>query len=545
MKDASGAVLDAHGRVMHAHDLAALSRGTRMLSGDGGMVNTISALNAVQAKDFVDAARCRRFWVFKTEEERRQAAANNHDCCAGSLLLIKVGLMHMAIARVVRQQVSNAVHQTLKLEPGSLQVTFKLELCLFEETTVEDEDGLEQTVCCFRSSGRQLPVCTGARVIQLVSRKSLLGICGQAYDTISRPDLTALLQVGRQATSPTATWLSAAQLTGVVVLDCPVRLPDSTLCFNCHQGWADESSGPLLPCLGDCKRAFHTGFYPNFLPFEKYGLCAGTDTVACCVCHHEWSDPCKESDFYTGLLVECEGDCNRHFHQKCHVVPILDAATLPTAPPFLCADCKAGHRPDSASQQPPSSQPTTMPDVAEAPPSLEDAPMGDAPSVEEDGGEEGEVEGEQSGIPSAAITLTLTRGVHGKLGMHVLAVTNVVESVARGSAAEKAGVQPGDHVVGVGGRYLSQFLQFAQLLPIGQIGSTLTLSVLRAPTQTATPPLGSATSGADCLPARKRARPVPADGMSSLEGVRIQDGHGRTRTERMSRTFEENTSTSL
>jgi len=71
MKDASGLVLDQQGRVIHERDVAAIARGTRMLGANGEMVNTTAALNAIQAKGLFDAARCRRFWVYKTEEERR------------------------------------------------------------------------------------------------------------------------------------------------------------------------------------------------------------------------------------------------------------------------------------------------------------------------------------------------------------------------------------------------------------------------------------------------------------------------------------------
>ena len=133
MKGANGSVLDQKGRVIHERDAAALSRGTRMMGADGEMINTIAALNGIQSKDHVDAARCRRFWVYKTEEERRVAAGNNHDCCAGSLLLIKVDLMNLTLARVVRQELNNATQPTLKLEPGSKLQTFKFELCVYEE----------------------------------------------------------------------------------------------------------------------------------------------------------------------------------------------------------------------------------------------------------------------------------------------------------------------------------------------------------------------------------------------------------------------------
>ena len=373
-----------------------------------------------------------------------------------------------------------------------------------------------------------------------MASKIFHGICDEAYANISRADLEALLLVGRKAVA-NATWVTNAQLLGEAALDCNVPLPDATICFICHQGWADESSGPLHPCGGKCRRAFHTGCYPDFLPTLVCGLCNGTDTVVCCVCDHEWSDPCKESDFYTGLLVECEGGCNRHFHQKCHVVPIPDAATLSSAPPFHCDDCKAVRsRPDSSTQPPSSPRPTTTPDVAGLTASVEDAPMGDAPTEEEAEGEPAEPM--ESDIPSAAISLTLTRGTNGKLGLHVLKDTNVVESVGRGGAAEKAGVQPGDHVVGVGGRYLSQFVRFDELLPIGQLGSTLTLSVLRAPPA---PGPATAATGASSRSVRKRTPTAPAAAMSSLEGVRLSDGHSGKRVARQVRAFPVNSADHL
>jgi len=421
-----------------------------------------------------------------------------------------------------------------------------------------DEEGFERTVCRFRSSGRQLPVCTGSRVIRLVASKSLHGICNEPYATISQPDVAALLLAGRKAVSK-ATWASNEQLLGQARLDCDIPLPGATICFICHQGWADESSGPLHRCGGKCQRAFHTGCYTNFLPTLVCGLCTGTDTVVCCVCNHEWSDPCKESDFYTGLLVECVGGCDRHFHQECHVVRIQDAETRETAPPFHCADCKAGRsHPDSTTQQPP--PPRTTPDVsrgAESTASVVDAPMEDAPTeeaAEVESGREGEpAVAMESDIPSAAIALTLVRGSGGKLGMRVLHETNVVQSVTSGGAAERAGLLHGDRVVGVGLHYLSQFLKFEELLPSGLIGSRLTLSVLRATTQTvAPPPASAAAAGGGGRPARKRGPPPTNEGMCSLDGVRLSDnlsGDGvrlsdnlsGKRVARQARAFPENT----
>jgi predicted metalloprotease with PDZ domain len=150
----------------------------------------------------------------------------------------------------------------------------------------------------------------------------------------------------------------------------------------------------------------------------------------------------------------------------------------------------------------------------------------------------------EAGIPSAAIELTLTRAAHGKLGMHVLNETNVVESVARGGAAAGAGVMPGDQVVGVQRRYLSHFQCFADLLPAGRLGDELVLHILRTTAPAAQLSAAAVGSSEGQRPVRKRAR-TAAEGMVSLDNVRLGDGLSRTRMARMARAFEQNSANAL
>ena len=55
----------------------------------------------------------------------------------------------------------------------------------------------------------------------------------------------------------------------------------------------------------------------------------------------------------------------------------------------------------------------------------------------------------------------------------------------------------------------------------------------------------SASQGLRQQPVRKRNRPVEADGMTSMDGVRLVDGQNRTHLERMARHFDANTANAI
>ena len=121
--------------------------------------------------------------------------------------------------------------------------------------------------------------------------------CGGARTCI----LCALAR--RHLRSQLRPWGTRGMIQGLQPLEAEVPLPDQSLCFQCHIGWSDDSTGPLLACKGSCNRAFHAGCRPGFDDNQHCTLCSGEDEVVCRVCRREWSDPSKQSDYYTGEMV--------------------------------------------------------------------------------------------------------------------------------------------------------------------------------------------------------------------------------------------------
>ena len=188
----------------------------------------------------------------------------------------------------------------------------------------------------FCTVGLTLPHCTGDRVLRLVSRTSLCPIKETHYALMSADEAIEL----RRDASGLKSWATLEHLTGARELERDLQLPDSTICFNCHMGWSDEATGPLLVCKGACQRAFHVGCHAHFpLETQTCGRCSGTDVDVCCVCDREWVDPAKTSDYYTGEMLSCDGPCGRWFHQQCHQPAICDAACNKKS--WKCGDCAA------------------------------------------------------------------------------------------------------------------------------------------------------------------------------------------------------------
>ena len=71
-----------------------------------------------------------------SEEQRTAALAASHDCCRMSLLVVRVGLSHVALARVIRLKLltgtgaaaAGSIPNSFALEPGSTKQAFQLEL---------------------------------------------------------------------------------------------------------------------------------------------------------------------------------------------------------------------------------------------------------------------------------------------------------------------------------------------------------------------------------------------------------------------------------
>ena len=521
---ASGKVLDELGQ-----DLTGLLRGSKLKDPDGRHQNTERVINACQAKERVSKDRGRRFMMFANEEQRAAAALGSHDCCRNSLLVVRVGLCHLVLARVIRLTLlagtsaeRASMPKSFKLEPGSKKQSFQLELLYPEAVSMpvgEDGDGVD--MLRFRTSGRMLPHCSAEKVVCKVPGTSLHPVKDTIYAVMDAESAMSFRM--DKVAGGLKPWATLEHLTSHRELEPDLLLPDDTVCFNCHEGWSDESLGPLLLCKGGCRRAFHTGCHAHFpLDTQICGRCSGRDTGICAVCDHEWSDPSKDSDYYTGEMVGCDGPCRRWFHQTCHR-PVISDAQVKSKKLWKCSDCAAGRI--AAPVPPPRPPPAAYADAnSPVPTSTSSAPAATASSSSA---------GRSSACPLTmeAIEVVLTRG-HAGYGF-TISTDHEVEAVVEGGSAAVAGMQQHDKVVMVNGRKLSEgealVLQGRQ-----SEGVRLTLTCHRKRAQ---------EPGVEAPPKRRRTT-AQQSGMCSYAGVRMANAP-RNHMQRMVDRFASGTANSL
>ena len=529
----------AHGKVVDelGQDVTGLLRGSKLKDSEGRHQNTEMVINACQGRERVSRDRGRRFMVFLTDEQRAAAMKAGHDCCRNSLLVIRVGLMSVALGRVIRLMLlsgkgsgGNASPKSFKLEPGSDKQAFVLELLYPEAVHMPvGEDGEGADMLRFRSSGRMLPHCSATKVLRQVPGTSLHPLKDTVYALMAADEAIAF------RTDPQAgglkPWATLDHLIGARPLEQDLQLPDNTVCFNCHNGWADEVSGPLLQCKGLCNRAFHVACHAHFpLDTQICGRCSGTDADICAICDHEWSDPSKDSDYYTGEMVGCDGGCERWFHQACHV-PFISDVTVKSTKKWKCADCVAGRK-----AAPPAVQATTT--IATADDTTADnivsgvvrAPTAAVqPTLPPADALPATAHVTPPLCPSTmeCVELTLVRGQTG-YGF-TLAVTNHVEHVAEGGAAAYADLRVQDLIVMANGKRLIPGESWA--LQGQREGTHLTLLCHRK------------LSHPEAGQGRKRTA-VQRLGLRTWVGVRTGDAP-RTHVQRMVGRFESGTAESL
>lgn len=531
----------AHGKVVDelGQDVTGLLKGSKLKDSEGRHQNTEMVINACQARERVSRDRGRRFMVFLTDEQRAAAIKAGHDCCRNSLLVIRVGLMKVALGRVIRLMLLSgkgsggnaALPKSFKLEPGSDKQAFVLELLYPEAVHMPvGEDGEGADMLRFRSSGRMLPHCSATKVLRQVPGTSLHPLKDTVYAVMAADEAIAFRHDPKAG--GLKPWATLEHLIGARPLEQDLQLPDNTVCFNCHNGWADEASGPLLQCKGQCNRAFHVACHAHFpLDTQICGRCSGTDADICAICDHEWSDPSKDSDYYTGEMVGCDGGCERWFHQACHV-PFIADATVKSTKKWKCADCVAGRKaappavPATANDAAATADATTadniMSDVVRAPaaavqPTL---PADALPAT-------AHVAPPLCPSTMEGVELTLVRGQTG-YGFR-LAVTNHVEHVAEGGAAAYAGLRVQDLIVMANGKRL--ILGEPWAFQGQREGTQLTLLCHRKLSHT------EAGQG-------RQRTPVQRLGMRTWDGVRTGDAP-RTHVQRMVGRFESGTAESL
>lgn len=466
--------------------------------------------------------------MFANEEQRAAAALGSHDCCRNSLLVVRVGLCHLVLARVIRLTLLTgtsaeraSMPKSFKLEPGSKKQSFQLELLYPEAVSMpvgEDGDGVD--MLRFRTSGRMLPHCSAQKVVCKVPGTSLHPVKDTIYAVMDAESAMSFRM--DKVAGGLKPWATLEHLTSHRELEPDLQLPDDTVCFNCHEGWSDESLGPLLLCKGGCHRAFHTGCHAHFpLDTQICGRCSGIDTDICAVCDHEWSDPSKDSDYYTGEMVGCDGPCRRWFHQTCHR-PVISDAQVKSKKLWKCSGCAAGRL---APVPPPRPPPAASADAnSQAPTSTSSAPTATASSSSA---------GRSSACPLTmeAIELVLTRA-HAGYGF-TISDDHEVEAVVEGGSAAVAGMQQHDKVVMVNGRKLSEgktlVLQGRQ-----SEGVRLTLTCHRKRAQ---------EPGVEA-PQKRRRTTAQQSGMCSYAGVRMANAP-RNHVQRMVDRFASGTADSL
>ena len=538
----------AHGKVLDelGQDMTGLLSGSKLKDREGRHQNTERVINACQAHERVSRDRGRRFMVFASEEERAAAIAAGHDCCRNSLLVVRVGLDLVALARVIRLKLfggkgKDASPKSFKLEPGSDKQSFQLELLYPEAVSMSvGEDGEGVDVLRFRSSGRMLPHCSAAKVLRQVPGSSLHPLKDTVYAIMAADD--ALAYRADPKAGGLKPWATLEHLSGAQPLERDLQLPDNTVCFNCHEGWADEPSGPLLQCKGGCKRAFHSACHAHFpLETQICGRCSGLDTDICAVCDQEWSDPSKDSDYFTGEMVGCDGRCKRWFHQACHTPFITDAA-VKSKKKWRCADCVAGRElvGNTAEAAGVNATLTTTAATTAANATANTANV-TAPAIAAAAttAVATAIAATVAPLPACPLTMECIELVliRARLGYGFgFSTANLVDSISQGGSAATAGLRLGDLIVMVNGN---------RLLP----GERLTLegtqregTQLRLTCHRDRSPAEAA--GAPGAAQKRQRREVTRPGMRSWDGVRTGDA-SRTHAQRMLDRFESGTTDSL
>jgi hypothetical protein len=434
------------------------------------------------------------------------------------------------------------------LQPGSTKQSFQLELLYPEAVSMPvGEDGEAVDMLRFRSSGRMLPHCSAAKVVRKVPGSSLHPLKDTVYATMNAEDAISFRM--DSTAGGLKPWATLEHLTGARELERDLQLPDNTVCFNCHEGWADEALGPLLQCKGGCNRAFHTACHANFpLDTQICGRCSGHDTDICAICDHEWSDPSKNSDYYTGEMVACDGGCECWFHQMCHS-PCISDAQVKSKKKWKCADCVSGRpaaarptslptpaamavpalaRSSSSTQALNSSTSTALPAANVVSSTALEAATAKAPTIPASAA----IAPPAHPLNMEVIEQVLIRGQRG-YGFS-LSAANQVDRVYEGGSAAVAGLHMDDLVVAVNGRRLAA--GEAMSLEGRQCeGTRLTLTCHRK--------RSLAADEADNASKRRRTA-VQQPGMRSYQGVRIADA-SRTHAQRMADRFESGTADCL
>ena len=357
-----------------------------VMDNDGEWHGLNETLAVMQLQEWVSRDRGPRFWTGALPEHR--ALPPGHNVRHGSLLAVTwpapvVAQQTLAIVRVTHILVGSAAPKSCTLDNKSSTVqAFRAEICVqLRGPQARGPPG----GACFVATGRHYPGLLKASLVLHVV--ALQGCPHEVVATLEHEEYMAYTGTGAVFLdmSRLAVWKPLQDPAGGIVADA--HGSEDQTCCRCTMGWWDDTTGILLQCQGLCQRFFHAECLekPESLLLGQMhdwecNKCAGRDTEVCDACGEEWFCADTDSAFYTGEMLQCEG-CHRWWHQTCHE-PEVNAADLKKTK-WHCASCLATRLPKKrmpALRPPASAGPRKKPAVSGTPPPQSLAPVQAGPA---------------------------------------------------------------------------------------------------------------------------------------------------------------------
>ena len=320
-------------------------------------VNVDQLVNKQFRREKAHVARWMRFWVSRLKEFQ-PALREGHDTTYGTCLLIKWSTKNrFALVRVLMLVEKGQKVHSFRLQKKNSHQLLRVELLQPKKSAVSKQGDSHW----YESSGVEFSALSTCMVLEAVQLTPMLHVRGQ------EPVSDALLPMDKilKLREPPFKMRQITSSDGLVHLQeeeqedkiknfghCRrVEGWDHRACDCCQSSWFDAKKGLIVKCA-KCHRRYHQQCTtPTIKSEEMCGwqcpVCAGLDKTLCAKCKEPYSvfalaEDSDEED--NNVMVMCDGECGRWFHQDCHAPPIRP---LPSVK-WLCCDCG-----DNGMQPPP------------------------------------------------------------------------------------------------------------------------------------------------------------------------------------------------
>ena len=343
--------LVATGNAMPAPHLAKLISGEMCIDGNLKCHNVDRVLRVQQLREIVSKDRDKRFMVGRLRNVDR-VLEEGHNVWLGSVVCVEWGEKnHFAVARVVK-----IVDATDKRD------LFSAKVCMCNKKTfrwcrlhhrkdapslrleVLDPVGTTESGSVrYRSTGWCLNSYVAAKL--LIKEVHMLKLDSLRTEE-SEVCVDALLRVEDIVDLENEGWTRITAVDGVLeklrdagqVRQVGLGEHECTLCVS---KWFDDETGLLVRCT-KCSDTYHQDCHGPKIKSEDMdtwmcAACSGADDELCTHCGKGWNMQDEANPAANNALVQCEGGCEKWWHQKCHNPGIFP---LPLGR-WVCQACEA------------------------------------------------------------------------------------------------------------------------------------------------------------------------------------------------------------